>query len=282
MADAGREFFKMCGSGNDFVFFDARRSPAGGLESAATIATLCARGTGVGADGVVFLETSDAATVRMRYFNSDGSRASLCGNATLCAARLAVELGAADRAGFTIETDAGVLAARVANNRPEVELAAPGALEPQVSWITPLDNERRIGYAVVGVPHLVVLCRDADTADVAGRGRALRSHVGLQSGANVNFVAPDGAVWRIRTYERGVEAETLACGTGAAASAIVLAAWGLAGSDVQFRTRSGSVLEVGLLKAGTHAPTGGRLWLRGAARIVFRGRLGELEPPGGA
>src|SRR5829696_2465194 len=102
----------MCGSGNDFVFYDARDEPPGPLESVELIERMCARATGIGADGVVFLERSDVATIGIRYFNSDGSRASLCGNATLCTTRLAVELGAADPSGFTIATDAGVLNAR--------------------------------------------------------------------------------------------------------------------------------------------------------------------------
>src|SRR5690348_3506861 len=111
----GRPFYKMSGSGNDFVVFDARHELAGELESAAVIRRLCARGSGVGADGVVFIEPAErpAAHIRMRYFNSDGSRAAACGNATLCVTRLAAELEAAPKNGMLIETDSGVLQASV-------------------------------------------------------------------------------------------------------------------------------------------------------------------------
>ena len=277
----GREIYKLTGSGNDFVFVDAREQPAGELSEPAIVAAICARATGVGADGIVFLECSDAAAYRIRYLNRDGSVAALCGNAALCSARLAVELGAAPAAGFTLETDAGVLAARVRDGRPEVELAAPTEIEPEIRDISLAEGEHRVGYAIVGVPHLVLLCVDARAADVASRGRMLRSHPSLEHGANVNFVAPEGAGWQIRTYERGVEAETLACGTGAAASALLLTAWGLAGGDVRFRTRSGCVLEVGLPADRTGSELDGKLRLRGEARLVFRGQLGEL-PPGSA
>ena len=109
MIASGRTFYKMSGSGNDFVFFDARRESPNGLDRPDSVQRLCARGTGVGADGVVFLEPSRAAAFKIRYLNADGSLAALCGNATLCSARLAVELGGADGEGFEIETDDGVL-----------------------------------------------------------------------------------------------------------------------------------------------------------------------------
>ena len=282
MIHLGREIYKLSGSGNDFVFVDARNEPAGTLEDPAVVAAVCARATGVGADGVVFLEPSDTAAYRIRYLNRDGSRAALCGNAALCSARLAVELGAAASEGFTLETDAGILCARVVGDRPEVALTAPSQLEADMVQIALAEGERRVGYAVVGVPHLVVLCGGTSAVDVAGRGPVLRSHPALERGANVNFVAPDGSEWRIGTYERGVEAETLACGTGAAASALVLAAWGLAAGDIRFRTIGGYVLDVGLASARPDERFESRLRLRGSARIVFRGRLGELPLDGTA
>jgi diaminopimelate epimerase len=134
-------------------------------------------------------------------------------------------------------------------------------------------GESRIGYAIAGVPHLTILVRDLEHADVNGRGRALRaaSEIG-PDGANANFVSNEGASWAMRTYERGVEAETLACGTGAVASAILIQSWGLGTAPIDLRTRSGKTLSVKLERDGERwLPT-----LAGEGRIVFRGELVEL------
>jgi diaminopimelate epimerase len=125
-SDGGRRFWKMSGSGNDFVFFDARSESAGRLADPAVIQQLCARRTGIGADGVVFLEPWHGGDFRMRYFNSDGSLASMCGNAALCSSRLAVELGAAQPAGFTFQSDSGILSGRIREGLPEIDLAPGG------------------------------------------------------------------------------------------------------------------------------------------------------------
>jgi diaminopimelate epimerase len=271
----GREFFKMSGSGNDFVVIDARKDPPDALETADVIRRVCARGTGVGADGLVLLEppVTPGALFRMRYFNSDGSLASLCGNASLCSTRLAVELGAAAHGeGFSFDSDAGLISARLRQGEPEVDLqpvievrtAAEPALEA---------GERRIGFALVGVPHLVVLGDDLEAVDVRRRGSALRRHPALgQAGANINFVAQTGGEWGYRTFERGVEEETLACGTGAVATGLMLSLWGLAGVETTLRTRSGRPVTVRLERHGD----GWSPSLRGEGRIVFRGALGEL------
>jgi diaminopimelate epimerase len=270
---SGREFFKMCGSGNDFVFFDARTEPAGGLAEAAEIRRVCARATGVGADGVVFLEPSTVGAVRMAYYNSDGSRATLCGNATLCTTSLAVALGAAEPSGFVIETDAGPIRARVREGRPEIELPSLRALRSDAAGIEREPGEQRIGYAVAGVPHLVVRVADAEAVDLPRRGRILRFDATLEAGANVNFVSPaGGGRWRMRTYERGVEGETLACGTGAVACAAVLATWSEATTAVELITSSGrSVTVTPAADALVGRPT-----LAGEGRLVFRGRLVDL------
>jgi diaminopimelate epimerase len=272
---AGAAFYKMSGSGNDFVVFDARARPLAGLDSVEMIRRLCARGTGVGADGVVFIEPAVEATdalFSMRYHNADGSRAELCGNAALCSTRLAVELGLAQEGKeFQFETDAGRLKARMRGDIPEIDLAPVSDVQPSATQIAPGADEERVGYAVAGVPHLVVACKDADLADVAGRGATLRRHPSLASGANVNFVSPQESRWRYRTYERGVEAETLACGTGAVATAILLAEWGRISDSAELRTSSGEVLSVRLRRVGgAWHPS-----LSGPARIVFEGRLRE-------
>ena len=268
----GLPFWKMSGSGNDFVFFDARRGVPPGLDQPLAIQTICARGTGVGADGIVLLEPARDAAFGIRYFNSDGSLASLCGNASLCSTRLAVELGIASQAGFDFDTGAGRLSARLRDGLPEIDLQPVTEVRPDAG-IPPGPGEHRIGFARAGVPHLTILVDDLETVEVVGRGRPLRHHPSLPDGANVNFVARDGDAWAIRTYERGVEGETLACGTGAVASAVLLTVWGEATGDVALRTRSGRVLTVRLRRdgAGKWLPS-----LRGEGRIVFQGALDEL------
>src|SRR5205085_3966488 len=142
----GRPFFKMTGSGNDFVFVDARVEPPGELEKIETIQAVCARGSGVGADGIVFLRNDETASLRIRYLNSDGSLAALCGNATLCAARLGAELGiVGTRAEFTIGTDSGPVRARFRDGLPEIDLQP--VTELRDCFDTELAaGERRIGF----------------------------------------------------------------------------------------------------------------------------------------
>src|SRR5579871_4805267 len=118
----GRKFWKMSGSGNDFLFFDARSAAPGTLEDPAIIDRVCARATGVGADGIVFIQNDAVEAFRIRYFNRDGSLAELCGNASLCSSRLATELGVAERTGFRFATDAGVISARFVADEPEIDL----------------------------------------------------------------------------------------------------------------------------------------------------------------
>lgn len=274
MIESGREFFKMTGSGNDFVVVDARAMPPGDLTDPAEIGAICARGVGVGADGVVFLEPSREAAFRMAYYNSDGSRASMCGNAALCCTRLAVELGAASASGFTFETDSGVIHARMRGDRPEVDLSAVSEVRADMD-LPRQQGEQRIGFARAGVPHLTILVNDTGSAPVVERGRELRWHRSLRDGANVNFVARrPGGGWAMRTYERGVEAETLACGTGAVASALLLRQWGDSSDPIRLATRSGRTLEVRLRKEGD----GWHPSLSGEGRIVFRGSLVEPAP----
>lgn len=268
----GRPFYKMSGSGNDFVFFDARDEPAGKLESAELIDRLCARGLGIGADGVVFLERSNIADVALRYFNRDGTLADLCGNASLCTTRLATELGAVDPKGFRLETGSGVLAARIRDGLPEIDLPPVRDVSRSVSGVPPASGESHLGFALAGVPHVVISCQSVDKADVTGRGSALRYDPTFPNGANVNFVEKSKeGFWRYRTYERGVEAETLACGTGAVATAVLLREWGLADDSVDLITTSGQTLQVTLSRTGdAWTPS-----LRGEGRLVFSGRLGE-------
>ena len=273
MIPFGREFYKLSGSGNDFVFVDTREEPAGLLTQPEVIGAICNRGNGIGADGVVFLEATANATIRLIYINADGTRADLCGNATLCTARMARELGLVPASQeFTIETDVGVLEARFIGEVPEIDLNS--VTDTRLDSGIPLERgEQRMGFALAGVPHLTIVVDDLDAVDVVGRGRPLRRHPSLKAGANVNFVQAeaDGS-FSYRTYERGVEAETLACGTGAVATAWLLTHWGMTTGPVRLKTRSGKTVGVRFNGEGA----GAKASLSGEARIVFRGRFGEL------
>ena len=242
--------------------------------SPADIQAVCARATGIGADGLVFVSPgAERGSARMAYFNSDGSHAAMCGNAALCSTRLAARLGIAPASGMRLETDAGVYDARCdpADERAELHLAPVDAPKP-VARLGVLQGERKAALVTVGVPHLVVLVDDVDHVDLMARGQALRSDPALgPPGANVNFVSAgkNASEWRMRTYERGVEGETLACGTGSVAAACALEAWDLGRLPAVVLTRSGRQLCVRAAKLSD-----GRyddVWLAGEARLVFRG-----------
>ena len=264
----------MTGSGNDFVFLDGRidRPEAWPRER---IAAICDRRRGVGGDGLVILTPEEQGAVRMIYFNADGGRATMCGNAALCSTRLACRLDLADPAGLRLVTDAGTLDARCVGpgDMAEIHLGdfpVPAAVE----GVEVKPGERMMAIGTVGVPHLVVLVNDIDAVDVAGRGRELRFHPAFGTeGANANFVAAPaeaGGPWLIRTYERGVEGETLACGTGTVAAAVALAASGSATLPLRFRSRGGSPLAVSAVLIDGRASD---VWLCGEGRLVFTGEL---------
>lgn len=270
----GLPIYKMTGSGNDFVMVSGRVSTPDDWTPADIQAT-CARGTGVGADGLVFVTPgSGPGAVRMIYFNSDGSRAAMCGNAALCSTTLAAHLSLGAGDGMDLETDAGTYRSRTAGpDRAELHLA-PVEAPTEVPGLRLGPGEQRAVLGRVGVPHLVVLLDDVDQLDLMGRGRALRLDPALApEGANVNFISPGGSAreWRMRTYERGVEAETLACGTGSVAAGCAVQEWGLGRLPINIVTPTGRLLEI----KATKAAGGGYedVWLAGEGRMVFRGVL---------
>lgn len=270
-------FFKMTGSGNDFVFVDGRETSLAAWP-AQRIAATCHRRNGVGADGLVLLESEGVGVVRMHYFNADGGRAALCGNASLCSTRLAVRLGLADPSGMTLRTDAGDLQTRCVGPGNMAELRFPAfAVPPAVTLEWAPGESGRAWLGDIGVPHLIVLVEALDAVDVDQRGRELRfSPQFAPGGTNVNFVGvtrgPGGPEWRIRTYERGIEGETMACGTGTICAAFALASQGLAELPVRMTTASGSELAVAGRVAGNVAE---EVWLCGEGRLVFTGELDE-------
>jgi diaminopimelate epimerase len=261
----------MTGSGNDFVMVDARVSEPSDWTTA-DMAAVCARGTGIGADGIVFVgQGSHAGAARMIYYNADGSHAAMCGNAALCSTTLAAHLGVGKPDGMDLETDAGTYQSRaLENGRAELHLApvqAPAAV-PRLGLVA---GERQAVLSRVGVPHLIVLVDEIDEVDLMARGRALRFDPALApEGANINCISRDANDrWRMRTYERGIEGETLACGTGAVGAGCAIQEWGLGTLPLEIQSRSGRMLAVRATKAQD-----GRyddVWLTGEGRMVFRG-----------
>jgi diaminopimelate epimerase len=265
----GTILYKMTGSGNDFVMLDGR-SVEPDFWSQDRIVAVCDRRTGVGADGVVILTPERQNAVRMIYWNADGSRAAMCGNAALCSARLAAYLEMVPDGDLTLLTDAGPVLARSGASCDSAEITLPDVDAPvAIPDLETGSGERWLRFVTVGVPHVVVRVDDIESVDVTGRGRVLRTAPVLgPAGANVNFVAPTKeGPWLIRTYERGVEGETLACGTGTVATAIALAWQKEVAMPARFRTRGGPELCVRGTIEQSHARN---VWLVGQGKLVFR------------
>lgn len=264
-------FWKMHGAGNDFILLDARDGRVPQL-SARMITAMCARRTGIGGDGLILLTDDDRATFRMRYYNADGCAAGMCANGARCIARLAHELGVAPR-DMMFTSDAGALRAEVAED-------GSGDV---VLWMTPssgacelrtLADGSAVAWIDTGVPHVVLETDDLDAMDVDARGRHIRWDAALApAGANVNFVCRTaGNELRVRTFERGVEVETLACGTGVVAAALVMAQRGHVQAPVRVQCLHGDWLTV-TFEGDPAAPVA--LRLRGPTTHVFRGSWDE-------
>lgn len=211
------EFSKYEGAGNDFVIIDNRESVFS--PAPATVAALCDRRFGIGADGLMLLEHDSETSFRMRYFNSDGPEATMCGNGGRCISLFAVHAGAA---GERMNFDAvdGRHTATLLSRGDNDGIVSLGMAD--ASEIVPLLD----GYFVnTGSPHYVRFVPSVDEIDVFAEGRRIRNlpEIVSRGGANINFVERTGDPLRIRTYERGVEDETLACGTGSVAAAITAA-----------------------------------------------------------
>lgn len=263
-------FFKMQGCGNDFVCVDNRVL---GIDPAAMpdlVMPVCRKAFGVGADGMIFFdhapEGSGLAYI-WHFFNADGSRAEMCGNGSRCAARLAWMLGIAP-AKHVFGTDAGPIEAEVDpdSNQVTVQLTPPKDLRMAID----IEVEGRpfhLHFVNTGVPHAVAVMDHLELVDVWKLGRAIRQHQYFApAGTNVNFISSEEkGTLSLRTYERGVEDETYACGTGAVASAIVARELGMTGEETDITTTGGEVLGV-ILRDG-------KTYLRGAAELVFKGEF---------
>jgi len=278
MPDFPLPFVKMSGTGNDFILVDNRAGLVTASEMPALAVAACHRQNGVGADGLILIEDDPELDFAWRFFNADGSEPAMCGNGSRCAARFAFLEGIAKER-MTFRTLAGPIRAEVKGAVVKVQLTPAYGLAPLFT----LEVEGRgwdAGFVNTGVPHAVLFTPsgppsgDLDRLLVEELGRKVRFHPRFgAAGANANFVEViDRHLIRIRTYERGVEGETLACGTGAVASAVVCAARGVVESPVRVVTRGGEDLKVYL---DAKDPAGGPLYLEGAARLVCRGHLME-------
>ncbi len=271
MTRGGIPFSKLNGSGNDFLLIDNRGGVMEGIDRPVFVSRVCDRARSVGADGVILIEQSRTADFRWDFYNADGSRAEMCGNGGRCAARFAAARKIAGRE-MSFETAAGVIRAAVSGRRVKLQMTRPAGLA--VDRALTLAGKRYVySFLDTGVPHAVLFVPDVGRADVAGVGRGIRRHRAFAPrGTNVNFAQPrNGALW-VRTYERGVEGETLACGTGAVASAILAAVRGIAEPPVSVRTSGGEMLTV-------HFDPGdkdfGEVYLEGDTSWSCDGRLFE-------
>ena len=266
------EFYKMSGSGNDFILIDNRHDELQVGDLIDFVRTLCARQGSVGADGLILIEQSTRADFRWRFFNADGSEVEMCGNGGRCAARFAFLKGIAP-ARMSFETVAGIIDAIVSGETVKLRLTDPRHLELHYELRTET-GPLTVSSINTGVPHVVHFVDDLEKFDVFGTGRLIRYHEHYQpAGTNANFVRVlDGHTIQVRTYERGVEAETLACGTGSVAAALVSAQKGLVASPVQVLVRSGERLKIYFEET---AAGYGSVYLEGGAKVVYQGLLWE-------
>ena len=264
------DFVKMSGAGNDFILGDNRDDRTAFTRE--QVAKLCHRQFGIGADGLMLLVpcTSGKAAWAWQFWNSDGSDAEMCGNGARCFARY-LQRVAGVGAATTFETAAGVITATFHGERVTVNLTAPHRLRLG-DKVTTSAGELAVHSLNTGVPHAVVYVPDADRAMVQQLGHELRFHAHFQPrGTNVNFVQLKGPNFiRVRTYERGVEGETLACGTGVTACALVSSQVHGFTSPVRVQVQGGDELEVTFTEQdGQFA----NVQLNGPASFVFEGHI---------
>ena len=266
-------FKKMHGSGNDFILVDNREGLIRPWEAGPLALKLCRRRTDVGADGLILIEEARDADFRWRFHNADGSEAEMCGNGGRCAARFAHLTGICGPE-MVFETLAGPIRAQVKGRRVKLELPPPP--EPPREMELQLHGRPwRLSSINTGVPHAVLMVDDLDSTPVFDLGRLIRHHPAFApAGTNVDFVKVEEGRIAIRTYERGVEGETLACGTGSVAAALVAGLQGLVESPVEVTTWGGEELTVHFRLRGEGIE---EVFLEGDTVVVYSGVLdGDL------
>ena len=267
-------FYKMNGGGNDFVLFDNRKKNLP-EDYSALAKKVCERKFSIGADGLLVLEEDAQADFRMVYYNSDGSRADMCGNGARCIARLAHLLKAAPLK-MNFQTDAGLMAAEVSGDSVKVNMVNPKDLRLDLSLKLEDQKEFSASYVNTGVPHAVVMVTDLEKIDVRDLGRKIRYHKEFApAGTNANFVQlKDPRTLLVRTYERGVEDETYACGTGAVASAVIGGIQGQVTSPVECLTKGGEILRVYFkVQEVSQGISVSDVFLEGPAVLCFQGEV---------
>jgi diaminopimelate epimerase len=265
-------FSKMSGTGNDFILIDNRDRLVEDDRLTEFIKGVCRRKMSVGADGLILIESSDKADFRWRFFNSDGSLAEMCGNGARCAARFAYLNGIAG-ANLSFETEAGIINGQVKGRGAKVKIPDPEDLRLDYT-VDLASGPLTVSSLNTGVPHVVVMQEAVDGVDVVGLGRELRYHDAFApAGTNVNFICQQKpGQLAIRTYERGVEDETLACGTGSIAGALVASCKTNGTSPISLVTRSGESLTIHF-RESNHEFTD--VYLEGDARLIYTAELGE-------
>ncbi len=262
------EFFKMSASGNDFIIIDNRDGKVYDRfkDLKDFIVKICRRHHSVGADGLILIENSKKHDFRWRFFNADSSEAEMCGNGGRCAARFAYIKGVAKEK-MSFETLAGVIKAEVDGKNVKLQLTSPADLKLDYP-VALEDKEIFLSSVNTGVPHAVLLADDVDHMPVEELGRLVRYHKAFgEKGTNVDFVQiVDKKKVKIRTYERGVEGETYACGTGAVATGVILKAKGLMESPMNILTKGGEALKVYVDE---------EVYLEGVTQIIYVGKLHE-------
>ena len=268
------KFWKMNGSGNDFIIIDNRDKIVSDENMNRFVVDTSKRRESVGADGVIFIVPSETADFKWRFFNADGSEAEMCGNGSRCVARFAY-LNNITRATMTFETIAGEIMAKVSGRNVQVRMPNPADLNLNIELCL---NESKIchqhvGFINTGVPHTIVKVDDIENYPVIAMGRQIRHHKTFTPmGTNVNFVnVLDEHKIAVRTYERGVEDETLACGTGCIASALIFAARGDVTSPVHAVTHGGEILSVHFSKDSVGNFS--EVWFEGNTTVVYEGIL---------
>lgn len=262
-------FTKMNGAGNDFVMVDNRNGSL--VLDKPTIARLCDRHRGIGADGLIAVETpSNGADFRMRYYNADGGEAEMCGNGARCFARYASKLSGKEES-VSFETMAGVITAKLQGDRVQLQMSQPKDLALAAA-LDVAGTQMTVHFVNTGVPHAVVPVSDLEQVEIRKFGSAIRFHEHFApKGTNANFTQVLGpGKLAIRTYERGVEDETLACGTGVVASALIHHELTGTPSPIGVQVRGGDTLEVGFEKDASGYRN---VTLTGPADFVFDGQV---------
>jgi diaminopimelate epimerase len=273
-------FFKMTGTGNDFILIDNRTRLIDSDHCQDFVRSVCRHKLSVGADGVILIENDSEVDFRWRFFNADGSEPEMCGNGARCAARFAFLTSIVDTPRMAFRTLAGVIKAELLDVKVKVQMTTPHGL------LTSLKTEAAgrsfdLDFINTGVPHAVWFVsneQELESADVQHWGNAIRFHPRFQpAGTNVDFVyVRDPKYIQVRTYERGVEGETLACGTGAIASVLVSAVRGRVVSPVEVKTLSGELLTIyfQLTQGSQHIDVQFKqVFLEGEARVAYEADL---------